>query len=74
MSVSLPIHVEYTKVGTGQSANLFRKLQIRKFADINNLVDLRFRKCGTLRVCYFFYLIFFVICGFSMCGPKLFAG
>ncbi len=49
MSVSLPIHVEYTKVGGPQisSAN-------RKFSDINNLVDLRFRKFGTLRICYFF--------------------
>ncbi len=36
----------------GRSANKFRKSQIRKFADLNSLLDLQtFRKCGTLRIC-----------------------
>jgi hypothetical protein len=36
----------------GRSANKFLKSQIRKFADIHNLLDVRtFRKGGTLRIC-----------------------
>jgi hypothetical protein len=35
----------------GRSANNYRKSQIRKFVDFNNLLDLRnFRKCDTLRI------------------------
>jgi hypothetical protein len=43
------------------------------------LLDLQtFRKCGTLRICdlqtrSFCDLQNFVICGFLICGPKLFA-
>jgi hypothetical protein len=40
-----------TTIKGGRSANKFRKKKIRKFADLNNLIDLRtFRKCGTLRI------------------------
>jgi hypothetical protein len=36
----------------GRSAKNFSKSQIRKFADLNNLLDLRkFRKCDTSRPC-----------------------
>ena len=36
----------------GRFANKFRKSQIRKFADLNNLLDLwTCSKCGTLRIC-----------------------
>ncbi len=36
----------------GRSANKFRKSQIRKFADLNDLLDLRiFRKCDLLWIC-----------------------
>ncbi len=35
-----------------QSTNKFHKPQIRKFADLPNLSDLRiFRKCGCLQIC-----------------------
>ncbi len=35
-----------------RSHNKLRKLQIRKFADVNNLLVLRtFSKCGTLQIC-----------------------
>jgi hypothetical protein len=38
----------------GWSASKFRKSQIHKFVDINNVLDLRtFSKCGTLRICNF---------------------
>jgi hypothetical protein len=40
----------YQRWALGHSANKFRKSQIRKFADLNNLLDLpTFRKCDTLR-------------------------
>ncbi len=40
------------KTKCGRSANKFCKLQIRKFANLNNLLHLRtFRNCGTLRIC-----------------------
>ncbi len=36
----------------GRSANKFRKLQMRKFADLHFMLFLRtFRKCDTLQIC-----------------------
>jgi hypothetical protein len=54
----------------GGAANKFRKSQIRIFQDLNNLLNSQtFFKCGT---CYsnmrFVDTVFFVICGFVICG------
>jgi hypothetical protein len=53
----------------GRSANKFRKSQIRKFADLNNLwhlADLRFADP------IFFVICRFVNCRFPTCGFKFF--
>jgi hypothetical protein len=45
-------HLCVSKVGGPQRSSANRKSQIRKFADLNNLLDLRtFRKCCTVRIC-----------------------
>ncbi len=58
----------------GDLQNRFRKSQIRKFADLTNLLALRtFHQCGTLRICDLRSEPLFVICGFVICEPNLFA-
>ncbi len=58
----IPVHATYmqlpsrsnlrSSVKDGQSANKFRKLQISKVSDLDNLLDCRkFRKCVTLLIC-----------------------
>jgi hypothetical protein len=55
----------------GRSANNFRKWQIHKLADLNNLLDLpTFRKCDSLRICGYRYTIFFAICKTSASPQK----
>jgi hypothetical protein len=59
----------YDKVG--RSANNFRKSRIHKFADLNNLQDLRtFRKCDSSQICDYRYTIFFAICKTSASPQK----
>ncbi len=49
----------------------FRKSQIRKFADLNNLLDLRtFRKCGNLRICDFCQFCDLQICNLRICDLR----
>ncbi len=48
----MPADVAYSLFKVGRSANKFRKLQIRKFANLNNLLDLRtFRIFDTSQIC-----------------------
>jgi hypothetical protein len=62
----------------GISANKFRKSQMDKFADLNNLLNWRtFRKCDTLqtyelRTPIFFVIFGFVIGGYAICESKHF--
>ncbi len=49
ITVQAPSYKLKRKINILQS---FRQLQIHKFADFDNLLDLRaFHKCGTLRIC-----------------------
>jgi hypothetical protein len=51
---SYTIVVCYIKWIGGWSAKKFRKLQMRKFADLHLMLYLRaFRKCDTLQICDF---------------------
>jgi hypothetical protein len=50
-----------------RSANNFRKSRIHKFADFNNLPDLRiFRKCDFLQICYLRNTIFLWFAGLKL--------
>jgi hypothetical protein len=52
-------------------ANKFRKSQIRKLADLINVLNLlSFCNCGNLLICD---LQSFAIFGFAICGPNFFA-
>ncbi len=68
------LHSTYCSCKNGRSAGKFRKAQIRKFADLKNLLCSRtFRKCGDLwfTICR---PIIFVICRFVICGPSFICG
>ncbi len=59
--------------GGDRSAAKFLKSQIRKFADLQKLLDQWTpRKCGYLRICDL-WAQFFAACGFAICGVSFLA-